>query len=142
MPKITMVFGLLLCGLPVLTMILTGGLPSSITAYIPMFVGVPLLILGMVAAVSEGARKHAMHAAAALGLLGGLAALGRGVPKAIEIVQGKEVDLLATSMVWAMILICITFVFVCVESFISARRARLAGTASSEAGNSLNKQGE
>jgi hypothetical protein len=125
-------------------MILTGGLPKSITAYIPMFVGIPLLILGIVAETREGARKHAMHAAAALGLLGGLAALGRGIPKALEIMRGEEVDLLPTSMVWAMTLICITFVLVCVESFISARRARLASEtrSSGEPGSTSSRQGK
>lgn len=137
-----MVFGLLLCGLTILTLVLKGGEAKSISIYIPTFIGVPLLILGIVAAAREGARKHAMHAAAALGLLGGLAALGRGVPKAIEILQGKEVDLLATSMVWGMILICVTFVLLCVESFVSARRARLAGSQSGEAGKTAAERAE
>ncbi|MFO0011586.1 MAG: hypothetical protein ACK553_02500 [Planctomycetota bacterium] len=126
MPKITVVFGLLLCVLSVVTLILTGGQINSISIFIPCFVGVPLLLLGLFAVARPAARKHAMHAAAALGLLGGLAALGRGIPQAMKILRGDEVDLLPVSMVWAMVLICITFVFVCVESFVSARKARLS----------------
>ena len=125
MPNITIIFGLLLCALSVVTLVLTGGKVGSVSIFIPCFVGVPLLLLGILAAARPNARKHAMHAAAAFGLLGGLAALGRGTPQALKILRGEEVDLLPVSMVWAMTLICITFVLVCIESFISARKARL-----------------
>ena len=125
MPKITVVFGLILLALTIVTLILTGFPPKSISVFIPSFVGIPLLLLGLFAVARPGARKHAMHAAAAFGLLGGIAALGRGIPQALKIVRGEEVDILPVSMVWAMIIICLTFVFVCVESFISARKARL-----------------
>jgi hypothetical protein len=132
MPNITIIFGVLLCALSVVTLVLTGGKVNSISIFIPCFVGVPLLFLGILAAARPGARKHAMHAAAAFGLLGGLAALGRGIPKAVEILRGGEVELLPLSMVWAMTLICITYVFVCIESFISARKARLKQADSSQ----------
>jgi hypothetical protein len=126
MPKITVVFGLMLLALTIVTLVLTGWPPKSISVFIPSFVGIPLLALGLLGTARPGARKHAMHAAAALGLLGGLAALGRGIPQALKILRGEEVDILPVSMVWAMIIICLTFVFVCVESFISARKARLS----------------
>jgi hypothetical protein len=132
MPKITVVFGLLLCALPVITLVMTGGKVGSVSIFIPCFVGVPLFLLGLFAVARPSARKHAMHAAAGLALLGGLAALGRGIPQAIKIVRGEDVDVLPVSMVWAMVLICTTFVFVCVESFISARRARLSQGDSTE----------
>lgn len=126
MPKITVVFGLLLCALSVVTLILTGGQISSWSIFIPCFVGVPLLLLGLFSMIRPDSKKHAMHAAATLGLLGALAALGRGIPQGLKIMRGEEVELLPVAMVWAMILICATFVFVCIESFVSARRARLS----------------
>lgn len=132
MPNITIIFGVLLCALSAVTLVLTGGKVNSISIFIPCFVGIPLLFLGILAAVRPGTRKHAMHAAAAFGLLGGLAALGRGIPQALKILRGEEVELLPLSMVWAMTLICITYVFVCIESFISARKARLNQADSSQ----------
>lgn len=126
MPKISVFFGLLLCGLTLATLAMTGWPPKSVSVFIPSFVGIPLLGLGLLAVARPGATKHAMHAAAALGLLGGLAALGRGIPQALKIVRGEEVDWLPVATVWAMILICLTFVFLCIESFIAARKARLA----------------
>ena len=49
----------------------------SLTAFIPTAVGLVLVVLGAVATRWEDARKHAMHAAAAVGLLGFLVAAGR-----------------------------------------------------------------
>ncbi len=134
MPKITMVFGFLLCLLSVIILAITGKV-GSISIFIPCFVGVPLILLGFLANQMPSKRMHIMHAAVTFGLLGALAALGRGIPKALEVVRGEEVDWLAVSTVWAMILICVTYVLVCVESFISARKARKAaeGTGSSPA---------
>ena len=51
---------------------LTGGV--SVTALIPAFFGAVFVVLAIVAR-SESARKHAMHAAVALGLLGFLGTL-------------------------------------------------------------------
>jgi hypothetical protein len=133
MPKITMVFGLLLCALTVAILILTGGDFSSMTIFIPTFVGVPLFFLGLFGVLRPDLRMHLMHGAAALGLLGALAALGRGIPQLFKIARGEVVEWLPVSMVWGMILICITYVLVCVESFVSARKARLAaGTQSTD----------
>jgi hypothetical protein len=129
MPKITVVFGLLLCGLTLATLIVTREI-GSITIFIPTMVGLPLVLLGLGAILKPHLRKHLMHVAVTIGLLGALAALGRGIPQALKIMRGEVVDWLPVSMVWAMILICVTYVFVCVESFISARRARQAAESS------------
>ena len=48
----------------------------SVTALIPAFVGLAILLMGLLA-FKESARMHAMHVAAALGVLGLLAAIGR-----------------------------------------------------------------
>jgi hypothetical protein len=98
---------------------------SSVTALIPAFVGGLLAVLGVVA-LKESLLKHAMHAAALLGLIGFLAAAGRFVPKALQGADLREPALLCTG---AMALLCAAFVGCCVNSFIQARRRRAARAA-------------
>ncbi len=81
MPSTTRLFGLILIVLGVASYVLTGR--TSVTALIPAFFGAVLVVCALVARASESARKHAMHAAVAVGLIGALAALGRGVPAAL-----------------------------------------------------------
>ena len=123
MPKITIVFGLVLCGLSAIVLLLNQEFKSW-TWLIPTAIGLPLVVLGILAAKSVASRKHYMHAAVSLGLIGGLVALFRGVPQLIKILNGEEVKALATGMVWAMAVICFAFVGLCVRSFIAARKAR------------------
>jgi hypothetical protein len=98
---------------------------SSWTALIPAFVGAALALLGLVA-LKESLLKHAMHAAAAVGLLGFLAAAGRFVPKALQGGDLREPALLCTGL---MALLCAAFVGLCVNSFVQARRRRAAAEA-------------
>ena len=123
MSKITMLFGALLCGVSLLGLLITGKV-ASVTIFIPMFVGVPLFLLGLFSELKPTLRKHLMHVAVTLGLLGALAALGRGIPQLIKMAGGAEVDPLPLASVWTMILLCSTYVVLCVQSFIQARRAR------------------
>ena len=78
MPRLTIIFG------PLLILLGAGGYfgtgQTSVTALIPAFFGVPFLLLGLVA-LKDGLRKHAMHAASLLALLGVIGALGRPVVK-------------------------------------------------------------
>ena len=67
MSSTTIVFGMLLTLLGLAGYFLTGA--SSSTALIPAIFGVLLLVLGFLAR-SEAARKHAMHAAATVALVG------------------------------------------------------------------------
>ena len=97
----------------------------SPTALIPAFFGVVIGICGVLA-VNDKFRKHAMHVAAAVGLLG---AIGGFMPLIRQYNKTGSFDPLKPSAVAGelMILICLVFVGLCVKSFISARRAR-AGT--------------
>ena len=72
MPSTTRTFGLILIVLGLASYFLTGRV--SVTALIPAFFGAVFVILALVAR-SESARKHAMHAAVAFGLLGFLGTL-------------------------------------------------------------------
>lgn len=127
MPKITIVFGLLLCGLSAAVLLLKQEFKLG-TWLIPTGVGLPLVILGMMAATNARSRMHVMHAAVTLALLGGLLALVQGVRQVIAyLFQGKEILPLAAGMIWAMTILCFVFVGLCVQSFIAARKAREKG---------------
>ena len=76
MPSTTRLFGLILIVLGIASYTMTGR--TSVTAMIPAFFGAAFLVCAMVAR-KEAARKHAMHAAVALGLIGALAPGGRAV---------------------------------------------------------------
>lgn len=98
------------------------------TALIPAYVGSALFLLGLLA-LKPAWLKHAMHAAAAIGLLGFLAASGRLIHAFISTgtphgVGGASVTL--------MTLLCAAFVALCVNSFVQTRRRRrkLNGAAS------------
>ncbi len=93
---------------------------ASWTALIPAFVGIPLLLLGAMAVAMPNARKHLMHAAVALALLGALAPLGR-LPATLS---ADEINAVAATSLIGMLLLCAFFVVAGVRSFIQARRSR------------------
>lgn len=124
MPKITIVFGLLLCGLSAAVLLIKQEFTVG-TWLIPSAVGLPLLLLGLVAAKSAASRMHVMHAAVTIALLGGLVALVQGIRQVIGLLfQQKPILPLAASMIWAMTVLCFIFVGLCVQSFIAARKTR------------------
>ena len=124
MPIVSLVMGALLVGLGVYGYTASETTPPSITALIPAFVGGPLILCGLIA-LKDSLLKHAMHAAAMLGVLGELAAAGRLVAVAVK--GNLDVSKLGTQSLLAMTAICGVFVALCVRSFIAARRRRLAG---------------
>ncbi len=124
MPKITIVFGLLLCGLSAAVLLIKQEFKMG-TWLIPSAVGLPLLLLGLVAAKSASSRMHVMHAAVTIALLGGLVAFVQGIRQVIGLLfQDKPILPLAAGMIWTMTLLCFIFVGLCVQSFIAARKAR------------------
>jgi lysylphosphatidylglycerol synthetase-like protein (DUF2156 family) len=121
MPQTAVAFGVLLCLVGVGFYAGTGG--ASVTALIPAFIGLPLVLAGALAR-REGLRRHAMHAAALLGTLGVLGSL-RGAVKLPALLAGGEVArpaAVAAQSVTA--LLCLSFVALCVRSFVNARRER------------------
>jgi len=120
MAKITIGIGCVLIALGVGSYLGTGR--ESVTALIPAFFGLPLALLGVVA-LNDGRRKHAMHAAAAIGLLGFLGA-ARGFAKLPALLSGGEVEKpVAAYAQITMSLVCLVFLVLCVNSFIKARRS-------------------
>ena len=97
---------------------------SSFTALIPAMFGLLFVVLGAVAR-NEGARKHAMHAAAALALIGLLATArsfaalpaalsGEPLPRGAGAVYSQAAFAVLSAILLAL----------AVKSFIDARRAR------------------
>ena len=118
MPSTTRLFGLILIVLGVASYVLTGR--TSLTAMIPAFFGAVLVMCALIARSSEAKRRHAMHAAVAVGLIGALAALGRGVPAAL----GGDAARPAVMSQLAMGVLLLIYVALGVQSFIAARQAR------------------
>jgi hypothetical protein len=101
---------------------LLGVAERSPTALIPAAVGAVLAICGALS-LDDRLRKHVMHFAAAVGLLGFLGAIWR---PAKALVQTGTVDLsaVAVRLQLATAALCLLFVILCVRSFVAARRAR------------------
>jgi hypothetical protein len=123
MAKQAIISGMLLTLLGVICYVFAlplGAEKASVTALIPMFLGVPLMLLGLLSIARPGMRMHFMHVAVLLALLGALASLGR-----LFSVEIKKPSLGVGPVANAiMAVICIAFVILSVRSFISARRER------------------
>ena len=117
MPALTRTVGFLLILLGVAGYVATGAV--SITALIPAFFGAVLLILAMVAR-NPNARKHAMHAALALALLGVLGT----APRIFSAINAGNISRPATLAQIAMAVVLLVYIALGVKSFIDARRAR------------------
>jgi uncharacterized membrane protein len=115
--RITIGVGVLLIALG-----LIGYFPDAVswTALIPAIVGGILAVLGVLA-LQDNLRKHAMHVAVVVGLLGFVAGVGRAVPVALS---GTINNTKAFAMVVAMAVTCGIYVALCVKSFVDARRRR------------------
>ena len=116
MPQLTLVFGFALIALGLFSYFGTG--QSSITAMIPSFFGAGLVLFGAIA-MKDSLRKHAMHGAATVALLGVIGSLVRAVP---AVLSG---DPLRTATRAQLIMggALIVFMALCIRSFIQARRA-------------------
>ena len=123
MAKTCIALGILLCLLGLGGYLATGR--ESVTALIPAFFGLPLAVLGAVA-LNERRRKHTMHAAVVIAVVG-LAGSASGVPGFLDYVQGGEVERPAAVIAQtAMALLCAVFVILAVKSVLDARRAQKA----------------
>jgi uncharacterized membrane protein len=121
MTSITIVFGL------ILTLLGVGGYafaaPTSVTALIPAFFGIILMVLGFLAR-SDSMKKHAMHAAAAVALIGFAGALFSLLRAPLDTRSAMAVG----SQI-AMVVLTGVFVLLCVKSFRDARRDRATTSA-------------
>lgn len=92
---------------------------ASVTALIPAFFGLVIALLGAFAKSSESARKHLMHAALLVALI------GFAVP-AYRLLSNLSGLTLSAGVVAqaAMALICLMFIILGIQSFANARRSR------------------
>ncbi len=93
---------------------------ASITAAIPAFFGIALIVLGVIA-LNEKFRMHAMHGAALIGLVG-FAMPAFMVIKALA--GGATFEPIKHGEQTAMAVLSGIFLALCVKSFIDVRRAR------------------
>ena len=93
----------------------------SPTALIPAGIGAVLLVCGLIVWAAPHLRKHVMHLAAAVGLIG---FLGGFMP----VMRAKgDLGLASARSGIFMIVLCGAFVFACVASFLRSRLARSQG---------------
>lgn len=121
MPKLTVAFGLILVVLGLIGYLATGMV--SITALIPAFFGLVLVLLGVLAG-RESRRKLMMHIAVVIGVLGIAGTFG-GLMKVPAYFSGEELArpeaVLAQGV---MCLLSIVYVVMCIKSFVDARRVK------------------
>jgi hypothetical protein len=120
MAKHAISVGALLIVLAVAFFVLTGA--SHYTALIPGGIGFPILICGLIAR-DESKRKHAMHGAVVFGVLGVLGSASRAF-KLPALLNGAQDDPLPVYESAVMFILCLVFVILCVNSFISVRRSQ------------------
>lgn len=124
MAKLTIIIGILLTLLGVgfyVALLAVEGENPSVTALIPAFAGIPILVLGL-AALKESIRMHAMHGVSLLALLGLLLPAGR---LSMKLAQGAHVKTTILVPLVLMTLLCGVLLAACIRSFVRARLSRL-----------------
>ena len=96
-----------------------GAESQSITALIPAFVGIPMLLGALIAGKNH---KVGMHIAVLFAALGAVAGLGRLVPKMLE--GSLDWSAPAPVMTVVMTVVCLFYTILAIRSFIAARRAQ------------------
>lgn len=116
MGKLTIAYGIVLVALGLGGYYGTGKV--SMTALIPTWLGIPVILCGILAEMKENLRMHVMHAAVLLGLIG----FGGGVPGLLKLFKGET----SAGPVARATLAVVSAIYValCVKSFIDARRRR------------------
>ncbi|REL29072.1 hypothetical protein DYD21_14515 [Rhodohalobacter sp. SW132] len=101
---------------------------ASATALIPAFFGIVFVALGILGTRNESMRKHVMHAALLLAILGLGGSFG-GLMSVLGVLTGGELERPAAAYAQAvMAILCIFFIVAGVKSFINARKQPKADT--------------
>lgn len=96
---------------------------QSLTALIPAFFGLAFTGLGSLAANKESMRKHAMHTALLLAVLGIAGSVG-GILDLFGLLGGTALERPAAAISQAlMFIVCLYFVIAGIKSFKEARKA-------------------
>ena len=122
MPATAILFGVLLILLGIIGYVIAvTNNNASVTALIPAFFGAVLAALGALSHFKENWRKHLMHVAVVVALLGFIATAGRLISRLGELTASPAVISQAV-----MAIICLLFVVLAIRSFAAARRSREA----------------
>lgn len=124
MTTLTQAIGWILVATGAVTYVATGA--TAVTALIPAFVGIALVVAGLVAR-KPAAHRHAIHAALGVALLGALGSL-MNVAKLGDLLAGtaKRPGAIIESTV--MFVLLVIYLGLGVRSFIKARRNPSAST--------------
>jgi hypothetical protein len=90
---------------------------ASWTALIPAFIGIALALLGVLSGMKENLRKHLMHVAVVIALLGFIATAGRLIMRLSELTVSPAVLSQASTAI-----VCLAFMILAIRSFAAARR--------------------
>lgn len=120
MASLTIALGVVLIILGLAGYVLTGAV--SLTALIPAAFGVVLTVAGVIAR-NERARKHAMHAAVLVALLGFLGSF-RGLLQIGALLDGTAARPAAVVSQIVMAALTLVYLVLAVRSFIQARASR------------------
>lgn len=120
MASTTIALGVALIVLGLAGYVLTG--MASVTALIPAFFGIVIALAGLVAR-DERKRKHAMHAAVAVALIGFLGSI-RGLLQIGGVFDGTAARPAAVISQSIMAVLTFGYVIVAIRSFVAARAAR------------------
>jgi drug/metabolite transporter (DMT)-like permease len=96
---------------------------ASLTALIPALLGVILAALGAAAQAKEDLRKHLMHGALLIALIGFLATVSSFL-KLPTLIDGSALRPAAVVAQFATAVVCLAFLILGIRSFIDARRNR------------------
>jgi amino acid transporter len=119
-PSITIALGVVLIILGLGGYFLTGAV--SLTALIPAAFGLVIAVAGLMAR-DERKRKHAMHAAVAVALLGFLGSI-RGLLQIGALLDGTAARPAAVVSQTIMAVLTLGYIVMAVRSFVQARRRR------------------
>lgn len=122
MIKLTIIFGMIEIFLGMVAFVGTGS--AHFTALIPAVFGLLLIIAGTVAR-RDHLRKHAMHGAAMIGLLGAAGTFS-SLLKIGALLSGTAERPIAVVTQLIFFVLSVTFLVLCVRSFIAARKARVS----------------
>jgi hypothetical protein len=127
MAKVTIVFGVLLILLSAGAYTMFGQQSHGIHSLIPGAFGFVLIVFGVLANTPVAKKRMLfMHIAVTVGLLGFLGTIP-GIIGVIRMAMGHVLARPDAAKVQAIMgTLCLIYVLLCVRSFISARRARLA----------------
>lgn len=98
---------------------------ASVTALIPTFFGIAMLICAFLSLVPGKIHKHSMHVTAMLALFGFIGSVS-GIPDAVRVMLDIEVARPEAAVCKAiMALICAVYIIIAVRWFINNRRSKI-----------------